>query len=461
MLLAGIFLAALVRARASPIPPSLPGNSISSPLCVATAMLTYSKCDSASTRTMFDIVYSSIRVIFLCTYVSVHHNIPNQKHAWFRVTLQKLRTMLCALLAPEIMIMWALKQRIMAGRIAEKNKHRGWTKTHGFFIQMGGLVQRKTGNSVHYQVVTPDNLDRTNVPYIPEKEIKDHGKGDMLSKAIVVLQTTWFIIQCFSRSFQGLAVTEIELVALAFAVLNAITYGLWWSKPLNIEYPIYFDEEGRRVDGPGADERQAEISREKGSENRGEYWRDLAAGIGLLVLLLFLLPILLLFVLIFLIPYYLFKGMMMDETEDPDSQTCVRPFYSATMDDGDFTLAMAYASIIGMAFGSVHLIGWNFPFPTPTGLGLWRASSLILTLSPPVVAVHQALHFVSSCTSDNSLLNKLLFLPRYLLGFLMVISVAAYVSARFVILFLTFYTLHSLPESAYETVKWVEFIPRV
>ena len=71
-------------------------------------------------------------------------------------------------------------------------------------------------------------------PLISEKEIQDRSKSDGLSKALVVVQTTWFIAQCISRKVQGLTITEIELVTVAFAFLNGVMYFLWWSKPVGI-----------------------------------------------------------------------------------------------------------------------------------------------------------------------------------------------------------------------------------
>ena len=70
---------------------------------------------------------------------------------------------------------------------------------------------------------------------IDAEEIKDKSKGDLLSKTIAILQTTWFIIQCIARGAQGLALTELELVTIALASLNAITYFFWWDKPLECQ----------------------------------------------------------------------------------------------------------------------------------------------------------------------------------------------------------------------------------
>jgi len=49
------------------------------------------------------------------------------------------------------------------------------------------------------------------------------------------MQSSWFILQCV---IQGLALTGVELVTLAMASLNAITFGSWWSKPLSVREPV-------------------------------------------------------------------------------------------------------------------------------------------------------------------------------------------------------------------------------
>ena len=72
-------------------------------------------------------------------------------------------------------------------------------------------------------------------PSITEEEIEDRSKADGLAKGIALLQTTWFIAQCISRTAQGLIINEIELMTLAFAALNGILYFLWWNKPLDVK----------------------------------------------------------------------------------------------------------------------------------------------------------------------------------------------------------------------------------
>ena len=91
------------------------------------------------------------------------------------------------------------------------------------------------------------NMD---IPEITAVEIEDRSKGDALWKIIAILQTTWFIIQCIARGQQRLALTELELVTLALASLNGVTFAIWWHKPLGVQEPvkIYLKTEARNVE---------------------------------------------------------------------------------------------------------------------------------------------------------------------------------------------------------------------
>ena len=86
-------------------------------------------------------------------------------------------------------------------------------------------------------------------PETTEADIENWSKGDVLFKLIAILQTSWFIIQCVARGKQQLALTELELVTLALASLNAVTFAIWWHKPLGVQEPvkIYLKTEARNV----------------------------------------------------------------------------------------------------------------------------------------------------------------------------------------------------------------------
>ena len=119
---------------------------------------------------------------------------------------------------------------------------RGWTKTHGHFIQMGGFMLFEGDNPKG--VMTPDIFEelleekKIEFPNITVEEIKDRSKTDGLSKMIAVGQTLWFVAQCIARRAQHLDLTPVELLTLSLAVLNGMMYFLWWNKPMDVRCPV-------------------------------------------------------------------------------------------------------------------------------------------------------------------------------------------------------------------------------
>jgi RsiW-degrading membrane proteinase PrsW (M82 family) len=73
-------------------------------------------------RSLWDIIRSCLLTIFLCTWASVHPNIPSPDERWPRIALRRVGLMIAALIMPEVIIGWALRQRLAAGRLAEEHK---------------------------------------------------------------------------------------------------------------------------------------------------------------------------------------------------------------------------------------------------------------------------------------------------------------------------------------------------
>ena len=57
--------------------------------------------------------------IFGCTWVAVHPNIPNTEEKLFKSALRRLKLMAIALVAPEMVIIWALRQWFAARELAK------------------------------------------------------------------------------------------------------------------------------------------------------------------------------------------------------------------------------------------------------------------------------------------------------------------------------------------------------
>lgn len=70
-------------------------------------------------RTLWAIVQSCVATIFACTWVSVHRNMPAPDSKRSTVTLERIWITIVALLAPEWILGWAIRQYIAADEITE------------------------------------------------------------------------------------------------------------------------------------------------------------------------------------------------------------------------------------------------------------------------------------------------------------------------------------------------------
>jgi hypothetical protein len=91
---------------------------------------TTSSCNNLhGCRTIWNIIWSCLVTIFSCTWIAIHPNIPypgNKKDMGFWGPLRssishRLPLFICALLVPEYILSWAIRQRLVAGKIAKDN----------------------------------------------------------------------------------------------------------------------------------------------------------------------------------------------------------------------------------------------------------------------------------------------------------------------------------------------------
>jgi hypothetical protein len=261
-------------------------------------------------------------------------------------------------------------------------------------------------------------------PIVSRDEIEDRSKGDSVTKVLVVVQTTWFLLQCAARGNQGLGLTELELMTAAFALLNGITYFIWWDKPLDVQCPI-----------------RVRRCRQEGKENSAGEGNKLETGRGVL-----------------------------DATKERD---CIRGSWRGPVkavadviktfgamiqvgaqDDNTFfvvgemyqhvgTPSFLVGLFVTLVFGGVHCIGWSFHFPSQTERLLWRMSSIAITGVPLVLLTRTSPHIK----------DKVIMIYALLL--------LIYVLSRCLLFALSPTALRSLRPSALQTVKWTSYIPHI
>ena len=216
-------------------------------------------------RSTSDILWSCLATIFACSWVSIHPNIPGPNESRWR---NRLDLMFWTVFGPELIINWAFRQWLGARNLEKLYKgelssltytfkflqilnydiptlEKGWTKTHGHFIQMGGFLLFDSEGNVAKGVLCWERFSellkagKIEFPKITVEEIEDRSKADGFSKMIALGQTLWFVLQCISRRAQHLDLTLIELLTLSLAVLNGFMYFLWWHKPLDVHCPVH------------------------------------------------------------------------------------------------------------------------------------------------------------------------------------------------------------------------------
>ncbi|KAH9959089.1 hypothetical protein BC827DRAFT_1135304 [Russula dissimulans] len=447
-----VLLAILAATRAYPV------GLQSSPVLSLDQLHSASCNDLNNCRSLWDIIRSCALTIFLCIWVSVHPNIPSPDEGWPRVTIRRVGLMLATLIVPEAMIAWALRQRLAARQLAKEYKGEGWTLTHGFFATMGGFMAYEGNRPI--QVLFPEELKYYSLtgngdfPRISKKEIQDKSKGDFISKAVVILQTSWFVMQCVARGVQGLPITELELATIAFAGLNFVIYVLWWDKPLNVGCGVRVYK--KRITDSPVDDGHASLT--------AGFWVALGDALSELPAAIVHGPLKedlydwswLSRVLAWPVfkPFYIIIGE--DHTVNEKRFCTFYPEWDeASIAQWYFTMVIAS---IASAFGGIHCIGWSFAFPSSTERTLWRVASISITSVPiamPIFLLDQynlprpLRDFFRASLTENIML------------FLLMLSSLLYILSRLMLLTLPFLCLRSPPPAAYHTVHWISFIPHI
>ena len=279
---------------------------------------------------------------------------------------------------------------------------------------------------LHYNTTIDIDFSSFTIP--TEEEIKDKGKSDWLAKSLVLLQTSWFVMQCIARAIEHLPITHLEVVTLAYAAMNFVIYIFWWNKPLNVNRPVRVF----RKSEPSATQSEV-ISRETQHSRTWEFtWeeiRDVLERIAVYI------------------------GGLQDWSVDLRREDRVPRFWANSSSD-DADIADFIVLGVGVCFGAIHCIAWGFSFPTHTELLMWRTSSVAITAIPIFITFGLFL-------AIRRLGGKFDLFIIIGVNFCTICGVILYILARAVTLALAFTSLRDLPPGTYKTVHWTTFIPHI
>ncbi|KAF7369970.1 hypothetical protein MSAN_00626900 [Mycena sanguinolenta] len=377
-----------------------------------------------NSRTLFSIVWGSLATIFACTWVSVHPNVPPPKQSRLQLFWRRLKMMLITMIAPEVMVGFAARQYFGSRELANEYN---FSSTQAFFFCMGGFVSPTghpiaTKEQLGYPIASKEQLEDPDVGSelqeairnVNEEDIEDKSKGDALSKGVALLQGLWFILQTLARAHQRLAVTQLEVATLAFAVVNLFIWLLWWNKPLDVRRPIVF--------GPPTQADTETVTLPVQLSRLDRFGGAIGAQYG--------------------------------DRYDPLSSVSVPSFWS-TENNEEFesvTSADILLVLVGAMFGAVHCAAWNAIFPTLAEMWIWRTSSLVIVVIPGLTAL-----FVLMAMSDSDRLKRVSKAG----GTTALLTIPIYIAARLILIILPLAELRSLPASAFVDVNWSTYIPHL
>lgn len=250
------------------------------------------------------------------------------------------------------------------------------------------------------------------LPYLTEAMVRDRDKGNTLVKLAAVWQTIWLAIDLAVRQAAGLPSSPLEFVVLAFSVLALATYLLNWFAPKDVQTLFYVPS--TRL--PTANE-------------------------------LYTLAILRLHA----------------------NGTCPGSFAHWCIPSVDARRAgylratrvwLAGGAWSGMVFGSLHLLAWNFAFPTAAEKWLWRAAGLMTAVWPLIPGIFGwCVAMLRRRLGKKAWLSQAAVIVFSRLFMVPVLLVIPLLCARVFLLVEAYRSLYYLPPESYVTT-WTSNVPR-
>jgi hypothetical protein len=264
------------------------------------------------------------------------------------------------------------------------------------------------------------------LPDVPLKEIEDKSKGDAFVKGTAVTQVLWLVIQVIARGARRLPVSQIEIAAIAFAACTLLTYTFSWAKPQNVTVANLATKQAISKD-------QIKAMGNMQMENIQTGYNGASWSKSLIIRR----------------KIDIFKPIPNDAEFDylPGSTF--------------FTWIDVGMVVAGTIFGSVHLIAWNFHFPTLIERLLWKLSAVYLAAALPVfyvfAFVFERLGLLKGFFSNSVPLSTFKNLVSKLMVSLPMLS---YIVARLCLLVLVFRCLFFLEPEAFVTT-WAKEVPHL
>lgn len=170
------------------------------------------------------------------------------------------------------------------------------------------------------------------IPGINHSRLREVSRSDLVLKLLWFSQVSWYLIHCIARGTQHLSIPLLGLSTVGLIMCAIMLQFLWWSKPLDVQCPIPIPITISEYDT--LDFRDA-CFQEQLQSRRGS-------------------------------------------VRIPVSDFAVKIKLRVNNDTTTSNRAVFALPTVVIIFGAVHLLAWNFYFPTASEQLLWRISALLV-----------------------------------------------------------------------------------
>ncbi|KAI0104266.1 hypothetical protein GGR51DRAFT_229503 [Nemania sp. FL0031] len=410
-------------------------------------------------RGTLSIAYSCATVIITAIWTILHLNVPGKAETLRQTLPRKVRWGLFAIFAPDMLTMVAASQWVKARKSVEQMKELSnlgvWTLVHAFYANSGGFILQPK-NEIAFPVNAEQIYFLVSHSYIPfpkitEDEIWDKSKADWFAKGFALLQIGWLIIQSVARAVDGLSISPSEIFTLAFVASTTMSYFFWWNKPQDVKTPTIlhcgFSMSIIRTNAgvpPNASYTDSPLDF---IPDPDKFWERNPS----------------------------LKDYDLERQMEAGSQDRAR--LQRVPDDAILMTARLPSNVLvaliipSLIHSTVHLLGWNFAYPSSVEQLLWRISVVTLaSVSAVAVGIIHMLDtfgyqgrynltwvWIKFQREEPRSSQKCQKLLDMVLGFVVLLLTAA----RLYIILEAILSLRSLPADVFVTVNWTDFFPHV
>lgn len=404
-----------------------------------------------------NIIWSCILVILTAVWTVLHLNVPAPRDGFLKIVLRRLRWVVLAVLAPDMLTLTAASQWDSARKsVATMHAlgHRDWTMEHAFYADSGGFFIEAPdirpfpamAASIHF-LLARRYID---APTITRAEIWDKSKSDRFAKGVALVQSGWLVLASIARLAQRLPLSPAEIFTLGFIVSTFMSYFFWLHKPQNAGTPTYIPLECSISDLVAKEKDNYPAALEPYSRTPLDFIET---------------------------PTQRWHRRSLLSRFDLSDRPTLRVPDDAILPNLWGPCLYASVGVPSILHSTIHLLAWNVEFPTHAEQLLWRGATLTL-----LVASSFSVGVVGSLirrgyTGRVNLCwiwvngqvgrpdpEKATLWQRFQFRMLDVVftsTTLCLVLARLCIILEVIISFRSLPGGVYKTVRWTGFIPHI